>query len=310
MSGTRTGISHDVHCKKGWKPGLLQTLDIVGLLSITGFVDAKGLCRLEASTASMQQAFFTSSVNPERAPWRLAAIQRGLCILERKSFSSREVHQRLKRFYGKLHLVTSPANWQWPIYGLDGVDRLERITESFMHGLGQCHGLQVHLLEFAFQPKDVQNALQNANEWSPPPPPAKSNQYQGSFQQLLGVHQLHLEASVQPLMTRHGGVECALFLELRLGQSLTESAWVHVLVWCGLEAFPGDCRGCAEPEEPMSAMQLRLPKGCVCSSLQRVAPSWADTPVGEEVLVLCKFPQLENSEFFKNASSFQIEAGQ
>ncbi|CAK9099882.1 unnamed protein product [Durusdinium trenchii] len=35
--------------------------------------------------------------------------------------------------------------------------------------------------------------------------------------------------------------------------------------------------------------------------------SWADTPVGEEVLVLCKFPQLENSEFFKNASSFQIE---
>ena len=100
---------------------------------------------------------------------------------------------------------------------------------------------------------------------------------QGSFQQLLGVHQLHLEASVQPLMTRHGGMECALFLELRqgtskmplntleassivapgchfprilaklshgssidrLGQSLTESAWVHVLVWCGLEAFPG-----------------------------------------------------------------------
>jgi len=30
--------------------------------------------------------------------------------------------------------------------------------------------------EFVLQ--DVQNALQNANEWSPPPPPAKSNQYQ------------------------------------------------------------------------------------------------------------------------------------
>ena len=41
--------------------------------------------------------------------------------------------------------------------------------------------------------------------------------HQGAFQQLLGVHQLHLEASVQPLMTRQGGVECALFLELRRG---------------------------------------------------------------------------------------------
>ncbi|CAK9019656.1 Uncharacterized protein SCF082_LOCUS14609, partial [Durusdinium trenchii] len=145
-----------------------------------------------------------------RAPWRLAAIQRGLCILERKSFSSREVHQL--------------AEW-------DALVRFEIIELSSLIIID----------------------------------------YHGSFQQLLGVHQLHLEASVQPLMTRHGGVECALFLELRLGQSLTESAWVHVLVWCGLEAFPGDCRGCAEPEEPMSAMQLRLPKGCVCSSLQRVA---------------------------------------
>ena len=26
-------------------------------------------------------------------------------------------------------------------------------------------------------PQEVQNALQSANEWSPPPPPAKSNQY-------------------------------------------------------------------------------------------------------------------------------------
>ena len=25
----------------------------------------------------------------------------------------------------------------------------------------------------------------------------------------------------------------------RLGHSLPESAWVHVLLWCGLEAFPG-----------------------------------------------------------------------
>ena len=94
--------------------------------------------------------------------------------------------------YGKLSLqVTSPTNWQWPIYGFDGVDRLERITESFMQS---CRGLQVgpwgfhkhglpmvtqihwdvfqafcetwaehlriflwqvHLLEFAFQPKDI-----------------------------------------------------------------------------------------------------------------------------------------------------------
>ena len=49
------------------------------------------------------------SKRPERAPWRLAAIQRGLCILEEKSFSenaSMEVHRRLKRFYGKLHLAT------------------------------------------------------------------------------------------------------------------------------------------------------------------------------------------------------------
>ena len=41
--------------------------------------------------------------------------------------------------------VTLPTNWQWPIYGLEGVERLERITESFMlscRGLqvGNCHG--------------------------------------------------------------------------------------------------------------------------------------------------------------------------
>eukprot|EP00435_Cladocopium_sp_Y103_P030958 s1552_g7.t1 len=196
---------------------LLQTLDVVELTSVTSFLDARGLCRLEACSSSLQQGFFNSSANPERAPWRVAAIQRGLCILEAAAGEQKggwrvEVHQRLKRFYGKLHSVTSPANWQWPIYGLEGVERLERITESFMQS---CRGLQVHLLEFAFQPKEVQNALQNANEWSPPPPPAKSNQYQGAFQQLLAVHQLHLEASVQPLMTRQGGVECALFLELR-----------------------------------------------------------------------------------------------
>jgi len=41
----------------------------------------------------------------------VAAIQRGLCILEtaageRKGGWTGEVHQRLKRFYGKLHSVT------------------------------------------------------------------------------------------------------------------------------------------------------------------------------------------------------------
>ena len=30
---------------------------------------------------------------------------------------------------------------------------------------------------------------------------------------------------------------------------------------CTWQILAGDCRGCAEPEEPMSAMQLRLPKG-------------------------------------------------
>ena len=38
--------------------------------------------------------------------------------------------------------VTSPTNWQWPIYGLEGVERLERITESFMQS---CHGRQVEI---------------------------------------------------------------------------------------------------------------------------------------------------------------------
>lgn len=46
------------------------------------------------------------------------------------------------------------------------------------------------------------------------PSPDKNTESEGSFQ-LLGVRALHLEASVQPLMTRHGDVECALFLELR-----------------------------------------------------------------------------------------------
>eukprot|EP00434_Breviolum_minutum_P003253 symbB.v1.2.002864.t1/scaffold130.1/size334612/15 len=169
----------------------------------------------------MQQAFFVASSNVDRAPWRLAAIRRGLCILGARhgagtvtkvALEGLEIHRRLKRFYGKLRTVTSPINWQWPIYGLEGVERLQQITENFMQS---CHGLQVHMLEFAFKSKEVQNALQSANEWSPPPPPAKSNQYKGAFQQLLGVQQLHLEASVQPLMTRHGDVECALFLELR-----------------------------------------------------------------------------------------------
>lgn len=40
--------------------------------------------------------------------------------------------------------MTSPTNWQWPIYGLEGVERLERITESFMLS---CRGLQVGSME-------------------------------------------------------------------------------------------------------------------------------------------------------------------
>lgn len=36
--------------------------------------------------------------------------------------------------------VTSPINWQWPIYGLEGVERLQQITENFMQS---CDGLQV-----------------------------------------------------------------------------------------------------------------------------------------------------------------------
>lgn len=35
---------------------------------------------------------------------------------------------------------------------------------------------------------------------------------------------------------------------------------------------------------------------------------WAsEAKVGEEVLVLCRFPQLENSQFFATTSNFQIE---
>ena len=115
---------------------------------------------------------------------------------------SAEIHRRLKRFYGKLSLVTSPANWLWPIHGLDGASRLEKITDGFLQS---CRGLRVHLLEFAFEPAEVQKVLSTANAWSPPPPPAKSNQYQGTFQSFLGVRALHLEVSVQPLMTRQGG---------------------------------------------------------------------------------------------------------
>ncbi|CAE7448628.1 unnamed protein product [Symbiodinium necroappetens] len=242
----------------------------IGLLGRTAaFLDATGLCNLEACARFVQGAFHATSSNPEEAPWRRAAVQRGLCVMESSSLLlSAEIHRRLKRFYGKLSLVTSPANWLWPIHGLDGASRLEKITEGFLQS---CRSLRVHLLEFAFDPADVQKVLSTANAWSPPPLPAKSNQYQGTFQSFLGVRALHLEVSVQPLMTRQGGVECALFLELRLGQSLLESAWAHVLVWSGTEAFPGDARGGEEPDEPMSAMQVRLPKGCVCSSLQRVA---------------------------------------
>ena len=38
------------------------------------------------------------------------------------------------------------------------------------------------MLEFAFEPKDVRTALRNANEWSPPPPPAKSKPIPGQLQ--------------------------------------------------------------------------------------------------------------------------------
>lgn len=58
------------------------------------------------------------------------------------------------------------------------------IFDAFAHDFRES--LEAHMLEFAFEPKEVRKALQNANEWSPPPPPAKSNQYQawslrGSF---------------------------------------------------------------------------------------------------------------------------------
>ena len=120
-----------------------------------------------------------NSVSLQEAPWRRAAVQRGLCVMESSSFLlSAEIHRRLKRFYGKLHAVTSPANWLWPIHGLDGASRLERITDGF---LKSCHGLRVHLLEFAFQPAEVQKVLGTANAWSPPPPPAKSNQYEAGL---------------------------------------------------------------------------------------------------------------------------------
>jgi len=51
---------------------------------------------------------------PDRAPWRLAAIRRGLCILGARhgvsktkvALSGLEIHRRLKRFYGKLRTAT------------------------------------------------------------------------------------------------------------------------------------------------------------------------------------------------------------
>eukprot|EP00438_Fugacium_kawagutii_P027922 Skav223734 [mRNA] locus=scaffold424:82479:85588:- [translate_table: standard] len=71
------------------RSSLLETWDVLGPVSVTSFVDARGLCRLEASSRSLQEAFFASSVNPERAPWRVAAIQRGLCILDAEAGAAR-----------------------------------------------------------------------------------------------------------------------------------------------------------------------------------------------------------------------------
>ncbi|CAE7036301.1 unnamed protein product [Symbiodinium natans] len=51
----------------------------------------------------------------------------------------------------------------------------------------------------------------------------------------------------------------------------------------------------------------RVPAPCLGHPAWVPMASWANLPPGTEVLVLGRFPQLENSQFFNSATSFQVE---
>mmetsp|Transcript_70287 Transcript_70287/g.218496 ORF Transcript_70287/g.218496 Transcript_70287/m.218496 type:complete len:290 (-) Transcript_70287:4-873(-) len=245
--------------------------DVDGLLgAIAQFADAAALCSLEAAAAGVRGAFARASASPSEAPWRVAVAQRGLRVDLEAGGSGEDVHRLLKRFYSTLRGVSSPANWQWPVQGREGLERLERAVQGFARECEGCPGRR-HLLEFAFKPAAVRAAASGDAAVGPPPAPALSNQYHGCFHGPLGIRTLHLEVSAQAVLTRRGGVEQALFLQLRLGRPVPESAWVRVVLWCGERASEDDCRGTLESGEPDVRGRMRLPSGCASVSVARVA---------------------------------------
>jgi len=247
-----------------------QAFDIDGLLGIVAqYAGAFALCAYESTTSGALRAFVHASSNPEQAPWYVAVCQRGLKVDIQETCSGAEVHHRLKHFYGALRVVCSPANWQWPVHGLEGAKRLELFVSSFCQACDPKMQ-QKNLLEFAFDPEKVRAVAASDPTIGPVLPPAHSGQYHGDFHPVLGIRSLELNVSGEAVFARQRNLEKALFLELRVGRPVNEGAWVQCMLWCGERTSHDDHRGLAETGQPDVDLRLRLPSGCASISLARV----------------------------------------
>mmetsp|Transcript_51946 Transcript_51946/g.96082 ORF Transcript_51946/g.96082 Transcript_51946/m.96082 type:complete len:295 (+) Transcript_51946:28-912(+) len=249
---------------------------INGLFGIlASSLGAVGLCALEAVSVLFREAFLFASSTAEQAAWRLVVSQRGLQVNFLPGADVPDVHRRLKRFYSWLRLVESPANFLWPVAGIEGMDQFQQHLESF---LSVCDGWPHKLaMEFAFNPEEVRCLLspsaQDVSMSRPQPAEARSNSYvhSGNFHSALGIRSLHLRASCQALLNQHLQEEHALFLELRLGKPVPESTWAQVVIWCGEQASANDTRGVLEDDKVDVSTRLKLPSGCTSISITRVA---------------------------------------
>lgn len=231
------------------------------------------LCRLEETSRLLSSSFIQASACTEYAPLRLVAATRGFAMqLGGPPLGGEEVHRRLKRFLVAIHGAESPANWQWPLHSLEQAERLAMLVTRFRMAFQMDSKAdaadrgRVHLLEFAFQPSEVQRAVSVEDAR-----PAESSQYYGSFHPSLGVKCLLLEAFGQSMVTRQGEVSTVMYLVLRLGRPVPRNTYVKALLWSGERAGPDDDRGVLEPEDPVVAESVeRLPAGCAASSLSQV----------------------------------------
>mmetsp|Transcript_15403 Transcript_15403/g.32132 ORF Transcript_15403/g.32132 Transcript_15403/m.32132 type:complete len:290 (+) Transcript_15403:33-902(+) len=243
---------------------------IDGLLSlIAKYADASALCFMEAAAEWLWRAFEREEGRGGEGPWHSALAQRGLRVQLQSTSEDAGVHRLLKRLFRSLRAFSLPSRWQGPLEGTGQVLRLERVLRRFDEACEGWPGCR-YLLEFAFDPTEVQETAAGDASVGPPPRPALSLP-----RPRIGLAPLCLEVSAQAMMTRMGRVEQSLFLSLRLGKPVPMAAEVQVMVWC----WAPDCdEGAASPEAHCSLREaslpevhrLRLPSGCTSGSITKV----------------------------------------